>query len=366
VFSDFSDSVADFIRRADRTNLKVSLFDALRRTEVTLPAYSSTVPGFLRTIADQVGAEHLGATLRRVARRPNPMHLAGAPWQCLLERERCLALGLPGPPREAISWTLDFVGRVLQACRADGSIFPCSRTGWHMRILDEANVRGLHTRTRTLTSELASRLRRLSASLELYSFLLHGEHRDGSFDHGPYPVGGGRVMVVRDFTDLQSQYLPWSTPEVRLSQPAISIALVLPETCIPEFNWAGTMTCATDVYEHFEAAAIFGVSNGRLEPLVDAGDWDKLEREARVAQRKLFVSAAAWPADEKIKYGSWLFTNHLQEIPRVLGLDRTVLEQLGAPFTALVNQEFQRLDFGQVSPVWAALKRPQPFTPMEG
>lgn len=363
VFDDFSEAVVDFNRQANRTTLKTTLFDALRRTEVTLPAYSAIVPGFLRRIETMVPAEQLGRATRALASRPNLMHIGGIVWQCLLDRERRSVLGLPAQSDRDLAWTLDYVGRVLAAARSDDSFFPCSRTGWHMRILDAASVSGFAARAESLPSDSAARLRRMSASLELYSFMLHGEHRDGIFDHGPYRLGDGRVAMFKDFTDLQSEFLPWATPELRLAHPAVSVLLVLDETHAPRVNWAGTMESAGELHEHVQAAAVFAVSGAHIESLpFDA--WDPLERAARAAQKRMFAIAAGWAEQDKVKYGRWLFTNHLQEIPKRLQLGPEITRDMLRAFHVQVDEEYARLDLSTPSPLWAALRRAQPFTPL--
>jgi hypothetical protein len=167
VFDDFSQSVVGFLAHGDRTRMKTTLFDALRRTEVTLPAYTAIIAELFRDIAASVPAEEFGRAMRKPAVRPTPMHIAGAPWQSLLERERCSLLGLKGQSAADLVWTLDYAGRVLAAARGDGTMFPCARTGWHMRILDRDTVGPLIAEARKLPPEELARLRRLCASLEL-------------------------------------------------------------------------------------------------------------------------------------------------------------------------------------------------------
>jgi hypothetical protein len=365
VFADFSDSAADFMSRANRTTMKASMFDALRRTEVTLPAYTAVVPLLFRDIAAKISPEDLGKVLRRPATRPNPMHVAGAPWQMLLERERRAALSMPPIPDEDFEYVLDFAGRVLGAMRADGSLFPCSRTGWHMRIMDPGSVESLVSSTYEPSDQDVALLRRMSASLELYSFMLHGEHRDGFFEHGPYPLEDGRIAVIKDFTDLRSEFLPWSAPETRLPFPALSIVLVLDEKCAPVFNWAGTMSCSGELYEQLRGVAVLAIAAGSAPEQLRLNSWTPLERTARQAQKNLFMAIAKWPDTQKIMYGLWLFANHLQEFPRFLGLPGEVTANMLAKFECLVNEEYERLDFTQPSPMWAALRRSQPFTALE-
>lgn len=364
VFAEFQESVADFLRRGDRTNMKATLFDALRRTEVTLPVYTAFIPGFLAEVAKKVPAETLGGALRQPGARPNAMHLGGTIWQSLLERERRIQTDQPQRDRQELEFVLDFAGQMLRALRSDGSAFPTAANNWQMPILADDAVRDLAKAARPVEAEPLAKLRRLCASLELYSFLLHGEHRDGIFDHGPYAAGPGEILVIKDFTDLRNDFFPWSTPDIRLDFEAVSVVLRVDAECAPQFNWAGTMTCEGELYDHVRAAAVFARAGDTLQPLpVEA--WPQLEQAARAAQRKMFVSIAAWPEAQKIKYGQWLFANHLIALADFVGLDPAVTSMMLSDFSDGVDQEYENLDMSAPAPLWAALRRDPPFTPLE-
>lgn len=362
-FADFSDVVVDFVGRADRTTMHGTLFDVPRRTEVTLPCYTAVLPTFYREVAKSIEPEELGLRMRRLAGRPNPLHVDGAHWQILLERERRLLLGLAPYPDDDLEFVFDYAGRVLAACRQDGNPFPCRRVGWEMRILDHDVVAGLVAQTREWSPEDVVAMRRLAASLELYSFMLHGEHRDGMFDHGPYRPDDDELVMIKDFTDLQSTFLPWSTPDIRLDHPALSIVSVLDPVVAPHINWVGTTAyLGGDPYDHLRRAAVFVVDDAGEPKLLERTQWDALGSAARLAQKQLFTRIVEWPEEEKIKYGRWLFANHLHSVPAFLGLDPGISEAMVNTLQVCVDRQYELLDRENVSPVWAALRRPQPFT----
>ena len=194
--------------------------------------------------------------------------------------------------------------------------------------------------------------------------MMHGEHRDGIFDHGPYPCGPGKIAVIKDFTDLQNDYLPWATPEVRLPYPSISVVMVIDEACAPQFSWPGTMISLLEIYENIETAAVFSVVDDHIQ-LLPEDEFSPIERGARSALKSLFVKYAGWPEEQKVKYGYWLFSNHLQLIPRALNLDLSINDVMLETFKAGVDAEYELLDFSGPSPLWAQLRRPSPFTPLD-
>lgn len=364
-FDDFNEAIAEFVGRSDRAALTGSLFDVRKRTELSVPCYTAFGPDLVRTIMAQVSPEELGKAMRRPACRPTPLNITGLAFQLLLEREGRIMLDQPPVPAQDVEVVLDFVGRTNAACRLDGTPFPCDRAGWEMRFLEDDALQEMVAHASVWTAEEQRLLRRLVASLELYTFMLHGEHRDGIFEHGPYHLSSGEIVMVKDFNDLASEFLPWSSPEVRLADGAISVVSVLSEAAAPRVNLWGTAEFAQDPYDCLRAAAVLTVRDGQLTPLGPEA-WEDRAAAAVAAQKQLFMAAASWPQDERTRYGMWLFLNHLQSIIRFAGLPAEVTSELVAAFKATVEEEFPCIETSGPAPYWEALRRELPFTPLAG
>lgn len=364
VLDAFGEALVDFVARADRSRLTATLFDVPKRTELSMRSYAEHGPDLVRAILDVISPEELGAAMRRPAARPNPMHVSGLPYQMLLERERRLMLDLsPLPADDDLRLVLEFVGRTNRAATREVEPFPAAATAWRLPLLDEDQLAPLVENAQEWSEEDRAALRRLVASLELYAFMLHGEHRDGIFEHGPYELPSGELVMCKDFTDLRNDFLPWSTPEVRLAHPAISVTFVLDRACAPRVNLWGTAEFEAEPWDHLSRVGIMVVDAGSATPL-PAEDWSAVGSAARQAQKEIFMAVASWAPEERTRYGMWLFLNHLQSIARAAGAAPQVVDELVASFTRTSDEAFEAVTSGGPSPVWAVLRRDHPFSPL--
>lgn len=364
VFDEVSSAIAGFIRREDRTTLQASLFNVPKRTELGARCYGEHIGAFIDAVAELAPPETLGKAMRAPARRPNSLHVVGIPWLYLFDRERRLLTGTAERPREERDRVLEYSGRVLSAYRGDGHFVP--RTPfWDMSILEAHDVALLAHCAEVCTVDRKRELRRLAAALELYAFMLHGEHRDGIFHHGPYGIGRGEQVVVKDFTDLQNDFLPWATQSTRLPVSTVSVVYVLPREVHCRIDLWGTAHFESDPYAHMQRAAIVSYTeDGKPYPM-PVETWSVLIKAAQTAQKHVFTTVARWPVDERTRYGARLFANHLREIPRALHLSPTIEETLVRRFDESA-EAFMREDEGAgLSPVWTALRREQPFTALD-
>jgi hypothetical protein len=348
---EFGLAIRDFIQRADRSGLKASLFDVPGRTALAAEAYRQAAPAFVAELAEHIAPDELGRRMRRLALRPNPMHIVGLLWLPFFRREE---RRLAGDPRwheddTALAATLGFVVEVLRACRGDECFVPGPGDP-AMRILGGSGVDELRGTCRPLEDDRA-RVRKLAAMLELYSFMMHGEHRDGIFSHGPYDAGDGRVLIVRDFTDLQDDFLGWSGPQTRLRHPAVTLALLVERVDVEVDLW-GTLHTTADLWDHVRAAAVLPwVAGATGEPL-DAAGIDELTREANAAQVSIFRSVVRWPQEERLSYGVRLFANHLRGLPALAGAPDAIATRFVERLDAVAAAPPQ---LPTPSPMWAHL-----------
>jgi hypothetical protein len=363
VFDELNTALADFIHREDRTALQASLFDVPRRTELGAYCYGEHVGAFIAEVAALASPEDLGHIMRAPARRPNSLHIVGIPWLYLFDRERRILSGEPERPAAERDYILEFCGRVLATYRGNGSFVPRA-PAWDMRIMDMPDVVAFANTAEVCSAEHKRELRRLVATLELYAFVLHGEHRDGIYDHGPYELPQGEQLVVKDFTDLRNDFLPWAGQPAWLPVQALAVAYILPTEVHCQFDLWGTARCEGDRYEWLRRAAVVTFNDdGQARPL-PADDWPAFAAAAQEAQKRLFLTVAQWPAEERARYGARLFANHLREIPRALHLPQAIEEALIIRFDASASVFMRNYGTSAISPVWAALRRERPFTPI--
>lgn len=124
-----------------------------------------------------------------------------------------------------INTILQFSRWLLWGARGDGYTY-CSQDGYRNRVLEP----GWIERFRREAEPLSEGNRRqifssFNASTELLSFLLHFDCRLGMSDSGPYDLGDGRLMIVRDHF-LREEVYHWS--DVCEGLPyAVTLAFVL-------------------------------------------------------------------------------------------------------------------------------------------
>jgi len=97
-----------------------------------------------------------------------------------------------------MSTCLLFMARVLWGHRGDGFLFS-SQQGYRSTVLSKEWVRTLCDGAEPVAGGESQRaFRQLNASTELLAFLTHLDCRLGLADSGPYDLGSGEVLLVRD------------------------------------------------------------------------------------------------------------------------------------------------------------------------
>jgi hypothetical protein len=158
----------------------------------------------LRAVTDAVGAEGVLAmgegARNEIGSKRNIIHeylMGSAP---LIGRGIFIKAG--GATRDDLraemSTCLLFMARVLWGHRGDGFLFS-SQQSYRSAVLSKEWVRTLCDAAEPLVGGESQRaFRQLNASTELLAFLTHLDCRLGLADSGPYDLGGGEVLLVRD------------------------------------------------------------------------------------------------------------------------------------------------------------------------
>jgi hypothetical protein len=158
----------------------------------------------LRAVTDAVGAEGVLAmgegARNEIGSKRNIIHeylMGSAP---LIGRGIFIKAG--GATRDDLraemSTCLLFMARVLWGHRGDGFLFS-SQQSYRSAVLSKEWVRTLCDAAEPVVGGESQRaFRQLNASTELLAFLTHLDCRLGLADSGPYDLGGGEVLLVRD------------------------------------------------------------------------------------------------------------------------------------------------------------------------
>jgi len=263
----------------------------------------------------------------------------GARQQMILDRG--LKPGDPLPEEddariEDARFLVDFWRRVTSVYRNDGLLLP-AQADYTQPVLPRHAADALALRLEPVTPERRRSVRRLAATLDLYSFILHGEQRDGTFGHGPYPQPDGTIMVVHEYTDLQNQFLPWAETATRNPYPNLAIARRLKGNVHTRFDLFGSILYTpADLDDLIVAESVLTRDASDGIRLVSWDEIPEIQHRAAEAQNELYLKAATWTPRFKAEYGVHLFANHLYPFFRIAGLDRSWGETIRRSFEAAV------------------------------
>ena len=338
----YADGFRAFYRGERRSELQSPLFNVAARFAAGAWGDYDVLGWVFRELLRHRTAESVGLDMKRVGSRPGIFQLCGLLSSYLVARqESMLRAGMTeaGPfPFEKVgemAFLFEAGRRMLKAARSDAHEFP-RQAGGTLPLLSPEGQRALLTAlTPPAPSELQWR-RRFTASVAAYSFLFHGEMRDGIFAHGPYAGGDGRVLLVREFNDLHNDFFPWATELPALPATRILRALVV-RGATATFDLVGNMvTDPVQLDEHIELDGMFFVEEGRLVPVRESDARD-MEALLQASQPILFEHYMGWDDWQKIRYGALLHGNLLrgfwEMLPAALAQEmrsRAVVEYLAA------------------------------------
>lgn len=360
----FGESQKRFMRREQRSALRSALFDIPRRSSLGWTGIYECGAPLLRQLTRFASPEDIGARMKRLCSRPCYLQLSilmcsffGARQQRLLDQGLKPGDALPDEDDARIEdalFLVDFWRRVTRSYRNDGCLLPIE-AGNTQPILPQHSADKLAAGLETSSPEHHRSVRRLAATLDLYSFIVHGEQRDGTFAHGPYPQPDGTLIVVHEYNDLCNHYLPWAETTSRNRYPNLAIVRRLRPEVRAEFDLFGSVIyIPADLHGFIIAESLFtSTDDGTLHGI----EWDELpeiQHRAAEAQNELYVKAAAWSHRFKAEYGIHLFANHLYPFFQIAGLDRTWGERVRECFSEVITPLVEpMLNNAEIPSIWA-------------
>lgn len=320
----FGASQRAFMRSEKRAGLRSLLFDIPRRSSIGWHCFYEVGSHFLQELSRQIPPEEVGQRMKCLCSRPYYLTLSiimcsyfGARQQRLLDAGLMAGQIFADEKPDEARFVVDFWRRACQAYRNDGLLLP-GQAGHTQPILRPDTVAELNDQLIATDPSQRRHLRRLAATLELYSFILHGEQRDGIFAHGPYPLPDGSAVVVQEFTDLQNDFLPWAQTNVR--NPYAQLALVLRLRGVgTHFDlFGGVLFDPADITPHVEAEGLFTTdARGAMQP-IPLGEIPHIQERAAQAQNEIYLQVAGWTPRFKAEYGVHLFANHVRSFFRLV------------------------------------------------
>lgn len=369
----FGERSRSFFRGERRDQLDSVLFDVPRRSLLGWDGIYQYGPDFLDEITGQATPEEIGTRMRRLGQRPYQLQFAILALGYLGAREQRrlnLGLGAGEPlPGEDVERTIRFLltwERMQRAYRGDGSLLP-EEAGGVTRVVDEAVVDEVWDGLVPIADAPLKVVKRASAILNSYAFLLHGEQRDGTFGHGPYPRPDGTTVWFREVTDLRNGYLPWASGDNPF--PNVVFAYACREVRVTTDLYGSLVTEPFRLDDRLTHVGALSVGpDGTLRTL-DEGDLQAAEAAAAQGVKGMYAEMATWEPRFRLDYGRMLFANHLKTFVDLLGLAGDWGERLRGTFVALSSDLIDRLYTEKETPsVWAHMVRGEsacfsPITP---
>lgn len=319
---------SEAMRRESRGSLSSELFDIRGRTWVGFECYFEAVPRLLARLGERLAPEEIGRRMKRPGSRPYYLQLFILMSNYLSAREQRLLVDGRAPEDgdpaqlEELRTLVGFFHGAACAYRNDGRAVPTA-PGFDQRILDEDWVA---TCAELLEPpERLAEVQRAVAAISLYSFLLHGEQRDGNFDHGPYRLADGTELLLHELNDLDNDFLPWAERERPLSCSNVCVAYALEDVEMRFSIFGGVVTDPVDFSSRVRALAVFTVEDGVARRL-ETAELEGLVQRAAELQAALYPRIVEWPRIERSRYGRWLYANHLVPFFRLAGAEEHVAE----------------------------------------
>ena len=171
-------------------------------------------PTLLRKVERHMSPEDIADRIRNSTTKLESM---GINWCMinfyLLGREMLINMGVirPHDAAEDLVYVLNFWRRFQLARRREDGHLTCKEAGHRSQILSERRLQVYHADLHPCShgDTLHTATDQFIASLSQYAVLVACESRVCMTNHGPYNLGDGRELLVRDFFDLAEGDMPW-------------------------------------------------------------------------------------------------------------------------------------------------------------
>lgn len=276
------------------------------------------IPDFYRLILEKVGVDGLieiGATPRREpANKVNLLHVWCSGVIPLFGRAVLGELGVTstGERAQDVRLVLQFMRRLYKGLWGSGEMFTSMRD-YSAPMLDSVWLDRFTADQEPVTDPARRALfQTFNASTELLGFLLHFDNRSGLNDTGPYPLGDGRFMIVRDHFLHDPMYhwhdvaeeLPHCITQAMVFAPDEPLELSL-------MDGATLFTKPANYLKHLESASVY-VRETWDTPAseirkIDDGEMQAILDRCKPATDKLYRRIAGMSPRDKISCGAQVY-----------------------------------------------------------
>ena len=316
-------------------------------------------PALLRKIETHMRAEDIAD---RVRSSNSKCQSAVVNW-CLtnfylLGREMLINMGVirPHDAAEDVFYVMDFWRRYNLAYRREDGHITCKEAGHRSQLLPERRIQVFHADMYPCVQGdvLHGAADKFMAALAQYAVLVGCESRVCINSHGPYNLGAGREMLVRDFYDLAEGDMPWldglaqEVPYARLTIPTAvkdTHFYIVDDwgsfEAKPEYR--SSNLCGIGLYTSDELCETHvPIGMGSREELTEtlAG----LAEIFRRTTAKLWQRLADYSRDQLLDAGALTYFAVIKDFAHVAGCydadDWNLIDERAARFRPLLNDEY--------------------------
>lgn len=308
----------------ERTSLESALIPVTAYIVVACAEAFLRYPEMMRRIDAAMPAEEIGRRARRPGCQVDSCYLWSVANFFLLGRKIMAMLDPAADDPEDTATVLQFWERAAMAYRGGDGTRQAWDTGTARPYDAELVDRLLAGVTAITDDEQRDEVKRFSATLVNYLFLLYFDTRAGYGDTGPYPIPGqpGRSLLVRDFYRLSESDFWWSDVADDVPYHHLTAAMVLEgvDTTVTDF---GTSNHTPEDYlDHLVGFGLYttdGMAPGELRP-VPAEEYGSIIAAVRKAQGQHYRNIAAMTRDEKIRAGAYVYFTFLRPFAEEAGI----------------------------------------------
>lgn len=281
------------------------------------------VPDRIRLITQHASPEELVRSGLPIGSKRSFINLAAMPLHYMTGRELYVDLGenkLEDGLEDQLE-VLRFWRRATIAMRTDGVLFNMDAEPPNSsHVVDDDLRKSILAQLEPNDAKVTATIRKFAARLTAYAFLENCDARTAVCDTGPYDLGDGTFLALRELCCDGDGDFPW-VDGIRKTLPEhhFVIAYRLPNSVSMDNNvWGTAWFTPSDHLSEVIEARVFASKNGQLRALSQQ-EVDEMTGHVRKAHRALYARLAETDAEERNLYATQMYSWKLKPWARIAG-----------------------------------------------
>ena len=281
------------------------------------------VPERIRTILKHTTAADLVRSELSIGTKKSFINCAAMPLHYLTGREIFVDLGensLEDGLEDQLT-VLKFWREATIAMREDGVLFNMDADpADSCKVVEQATLADIVDALKPADDDMRAALRKFGARLTGYAFLENCDARTAVCDTGPYHLGDGTFLALRELCLDKYGEFPW-VDGIRegLAQHEFVIAYRLPDSVKMDNNvWGTAWFEPSDYLGEVIEARVFVKDGEGLRPL-ESNEVDEVTASVRSAHRALYQRLAETEPEARNRYATQMYSWKLKSWARLAG-----------------------------------------------